>query len=85
MRRTDAEPLPVTHTKKHLEYNHTKVATTDITNTEFKPWITQQHVRRVLLKFKAKNPLAQIKSNQFCLNTSQLICLKLFALSIKRA
>ena len=28
--------------------------TTNIPKPEFKPWITQHHVRRVLLKFKAK-------------------------------
>ena len=44
-----------THTPKTKpEYNHTKIPTTDISNPEFKPWITQSHVRRVLLKFKAK-------------------------------
>ena len=44
-----------THTPKtNPEYNHTKVATTEITKLDFKPWITQSHVRRVLLKFKAK-------------------------------
>ena len=44
-----------THTPKaNLEYSHTKVITTEITKPDFKPWITQSHVRRVLLKFKAK-------------------------------
>ena len=44
-----------THTPKtNPEYNHTKVTTTEITKPDFKPWITQSHVRRVLLKFKAK-------------------------------
>ena len=28
--------------------------TTEITKPDFKPWITQAHVGRVLLKFKAK-------------------------------
>ena len=44
-----------THTPKtNPEYNHAKVTTTEITKPDFKPWITQSHVRRVLLKFKAK-------------------------------
>ena len=44
-----------THTPKtNPEYNRTKVITTEITKPDFKPWITQAHVRRVLLKFKAK-------------------------------
>ena len=44
-----------THTPKtNPDYNHTKIPTTDISHPEFKPWITQAHVRRVLLKFKAK-------------------------------
>ena len=38
-----------THTPKtNPEYNHTKVATTEITKPDFKTWITQPHVRRVL-------------------------------------
>ena len=44
-----------THTaKSNQSYKHTKVVTTEISRPEFKPWITQYHVRRVLLKFKAK-------------------------------
>ena len=44
-----------THTPKtNPEYDHTKIVTTEITKSEFKPWITPTHVRRVLLKFKAK-------------------------------
>ena len=44
-----------THTPKtNPEYNHTKVTMTEITKQDFKPWIMQSHVRRVLLKFKAK-------------------------------
>ena len=44
-----------THTpKNNTENNHTKIMTTEITKPDFKPWITQSHVRRVLLKFKAK-------------------------------
>ena len=44
-----------THTaKRRPEYNYTKIPTNAITNPDFKPWITHEHVRRVLLKFKAK-------------------------------
>ena len=44
-----------THTPKtNPEYSHTKIVTTEITTSDFKPWKTQSHVRRVLLKFKAK-------------------------------
>ena len=44
-----------THTERmDPEYNHTKIVTTDITKSEFKPWVTHEHVRRVLMKFKAK-------------------------------
>ena len=55
LRRNDVKTLPNTHTPKlNPEYNHTKIVTTEITKPDFKPWITQSHVRRVLLKFKAK-------------------------------
>ena len=56
-----------THTPKtNPEYNHTKIVTTEITKTGFKPWITQSHVRRVLLKFKAKKSPGpdKLKPNQ---------------------
>ena len=44
-----------THTAKfNPEYNFTKIVTTEISKSEYKPWITQSHVRRVLLKFKSK-------------------------------
>ena len=46
--------FPAHTPKTNPEYNPTKVATTEITKPDFKPWITQLHVRRVLLKFKAK-------------------------------
>ena len=55
-----------THTPKtNPEYNHTKVVTTEITKSDFKPWITQSHVRRVLLKFKAKKSPVPDKLNHF--------------------
>ena len=39
------------HTQKcNPAYNHIKIATTEISKPDFKPWITQEHVRRVLLK-----------------------------------
>ena len=42
-----------THTPKtNSGYNHIKVVTTDITKPDFKLWISQSHIRRVLLKFK---------------------------------
>ena len=51
----DVKTFPNTHTPKtNPEYNHTKITTTEITKPDYKPWITQTHVRRVLLKFKAK-------------------------------
>ena len=44
-----------THTAKtNPEYNHTKIVTTEISKPDFKPWITQSHIRRLLLKFQAK-------------------------------
>ena len=58
-----------THTPKtNPEYNHTKVTTTDISNPEFKSLITQSHVRRVLLKFKAKKSPGPTNSNPSSLN-----------------
>ena len=39
-----------THTlKTNPEYNHTKVATTEITKPDFKPWISHSHVRLSLI------------------------------------
>ena len=49
-----SKPFPTHTPKTNPEYNHTKIVTTEITKPDFKPWITQSHVRRVLLKFKAK-------------------------------
>ena len=53
--------FPIHTPKTNPEYNHTKISTAEISKPDFKPWITQSHVRRVLLKFKAKNPLHQTK------------------------
>ena len=49
-----AKQFPSHTPKTNPEYNHTKITTTDKTRSDFKPWITQSHVRRVLLKFKGK-------------------------------
>ena len=46
--------FPTHTTKQEKEYSHTKVKTTEISKIDYKPWITQIHVRRVLMKFKSK-------------------------------
>ena len=59
-----------THTPKtNPEHNHTKIVTTEITKPDYKPWITESHVRRVLLKFKAKKSPGPDKLKPIILNT----------------
>ena len=43
------------HTAKtNPDYTHTNISTTKITYIQTLPWITPEHVRRVLLTFKGK-------------------------------
>ena len=49
-----AKHFPSHTPKTNPEYNHTKIVTTEITKPDYKPWITKSHIRRVILKFKAK-------------------------------